>query len=469
MNLTKDFTDSLLIITGISLAIALLHIGIIYFNTIDYSTSYTIFYYISSLAFWGMVAQITKDFRAPLIALAIIIIPSIIVEFINVENILLRVFLFNIFPFIAYVTYGFLTFGNTFASYTMGLFGLAIVGIYRYVSMESGFEDIFRELDWLRMEFVIEDDRTSSLYLASFFVMKLGLIMNFILFWYVYSYLKVNNNKFDFSFKRTQLFGNMNPITFSIIFWVFRIFIMSSVVSVGNVAFRFRDNFFVTDIFFITISLIGVYLLFSVYRNFLSSYFVQRKRYTSWFYLLLNIPIINIFAWLILLVSRDEPIDQYRRGVNVEDYSDKSNSRIKNDAFFLQRLFHVENRNAGIKVLIVILVILSLLITLVAQMSMGMANPIIIVGSLLSFIFLMWMFNAENAVYYIFGLYCIIFLVFPFVGLDSRQFQYSSLTLFGVGQLMYILPLFHFDCLQFYDNNENDLDSELDEVLEHLI
>lgn len=121
-------------------------------------------------------------------------------------------------------------------------------------------------------------------------------LISFILFNWLYKFCESEKNVINY-IKKITLEVN-DKFTFSITYWTLRIFLF--VISLGiieHIDLLLRLGFKYNNIILIVAFTVGLIISATIYRNLLVGTFVLSNKYPKTLYFLLNIPIINIFAW----------------------------------------------------------------------------------------------------------------------------------------------------------------------------
>jgi len=273
--------------------------------------------------------------------------------------------------------------------------------------------------------------------------MQLGWMIQIFMVWALYLNLSIRN-KIDFKFFDMYLHNDHKWWRYSIIYWVLRLSLAIS--AFGIVSFIGRnvnDPFQVKTIFWLICFCLGFYVLASIYRNFMTSKFLSREKIPGFLYFLLNIPIVNFFAWIFSL---------FYFGTHVEVQ--------KNDEFMdrLSNKFSLSNRNGGLKILLIVILgatiffqYTNLHFNSFSGMS-GMEGTMIGVMGLINVAVLCWFLYDKNAYFILVVLSCIGFFSLLFLG----QKELISLAKGGaLLSLIYYFGMFYWDKLNLLTEGEN--------------
>lgn len=250
-----------------------------------------------------------------------------------------------------------------------------------------------------------------------------------ILLFFGWLYNEINNDKIAdiFLFKSVTVNHTLNKLQFSIIYWMFRFIFLFGIILSSQI--QFYQPKWLLIIYLITGS-IGFYFMISIYRNFLLSYLLNLGRYPSWLYLALNIPVINFFAWLIVLMKK----------VNLQEI----------DLAKILKEYKIYDKNISIKRFLVIIGFVALIYSLL-QLGFGKLDsferPVIYFVSIGLFI---WYFTEYRLVYYlVFALVLITMVSLVEVNQYGREIITFYTTSFsGMLAILAQYPLYHFDKLK---------------------
>lgn len=317
-----------------------------------------------TVSFWALIGYICKDYKAAIAALMI----SLAIYFGNsiffprdygvIPPRDLQYYLFSISGVLPILTFGMVHFKSSAAlkliAYWAITWGLSVM------ADSSGFERMIEGLTricGLRDPFEIHISTGVSSYrpISIFRIIhhELILIWKLSLFWWVYHIIKTKSSIWD-ALKTCYDSTALDSPGYSAIYWSFRVFLF--VAGLGLMSFianTTRYPFDVLTILRVAMAACALVVIASVYRNFLISHFTQRNKYPNGLFFLLNIPIINLFAWVYSLIYFN---------VLPKEESNASNTQ---DRFAeLQANFINESKNSGWKVVIIVLTLISMLFEL---------------------------------------------------------------------------------------------------------
>jgi len=436
MEITKDFKKALIWLVMCSLLVTILSKFLISFfdNSYEYlNIFFTIRSLILMLFFWLSIIYVTKNVKLGVIGFIILNSLSIYNLFTN-DNYLYKEYLIQVSYYnqlagiLFFSFFGYFIFKNTKGLW-MGLFGLIFTSQFLmqggYVKLWYGVLGYF--LGGIQMEYING-------------ITFVPLI--FILFWAFYSILnKLDFKEFDFSFNSIAL-SKHDRLTSSIIFWVLRIAIVSLIINLSDFFVYFSIEHSLILILKM-LSLVSIlYFVSLIYRNFLVSFFVNLNIAPGWLYFSLNIPFVNFFVWLWLIVKSYSK-NQISNHIEHNNLS-PSDQQIK---------FSKSSKNQPIITLIISFHILAFAKNLLSlNGSVDYDNALIfILSSGLNFSLLLLFITNKNAMYYIIG-YQII-LLFLSVLIDNNVLH-SFLNPSSIISYIILFPLFHFQHLALKNSNE---------------
>lgn len=288
-------------------------------------------------------------------------------------------------------------------------------------------------------------------------------ILGFIIFWYVYNEIKFDR-KIDFSMRTSSFFTKIDKTTFSIIFWSLRIPIaflsygllafVSTLHSNNNSVSGINYGFYMDTAFNISFCILAIYVVGSIFRNFLCNYFALKNEYPSWLFILLNVPVVNVFTWLYLMFTAK----QFRRGIDEEIEGVASSTSLTDG---LKIKFNKDEKNSQLKIVVMVFLVISMvgkfLIRDVGISSFSLLGVLLYV--FIGIVFALLYMNYRNAFYVFFIIQVLIILLITGLSthlkLDEEEFsQFYSFS--GIINLVLYYALFHFDQLKFISPLEED-------------
>lgn len=470
MILTKNFTKALNKIFLISIGLAGISILMSAVGMSGFSISETnsstriVLVQMRSLlpigTFWFFVAFLTKENKGALIAFLLKFISwgYITFQFLSHGFSSELYYLPNLLSTIlAYVAFGLIYFKKANGLYLLLVFVLARgIGIasssYAYYDILSG---LLRAVG-LRdiMEFRISTGENSYRPINLFvpFVRQMYLPLSLIIFWFVFCTIRQFKQlkQFDISFRTVQLFSKLSNLSFSVIFWTFRLPLFISVFGIIS----YMDRVFIGDLNFdMAFSLVcfcfAIFVLGSLYRNFLSAYFISKGLTPGWRYFFLNVPVINLFVWISLLLRPAKPEDSFSASLS-EKVGTETDQKILM-AKDLQKKFVRDNRNNGIKLFIFLFIVLRSILKISGMDSRligsDQGDPVLFsLLTLLSLGLTIWYFSHKKALYVLFAIQSLLLLV---IGVFQFESMLQLTTTSAMINMMIYYALFHFDKLNF--------------------
>jgi hypothetical protein len=286
------------------------------------------------------------------------------------------------------------------------------------------------------------------------------LAFRILLFWRVIHYLKIFD-KSGVKLLDKKLFNHKikDRIYFSILFWVFRIGLASLMFGgIERLEIFYRSDLEITItllIRLITITfgiVLGIFIISSLYRNLMLSFFISRGHYPSWFFYVLNIPLLNLIAWIIFLIKDKQAVDI--EGATILDETSEAQN-IKTETAPIESLkekFTLEGKNNGIKTLIYAACAFSLVFPMFAMAKYDnyeMLVPLVI-SFLVNLAFLLLYLNNPKGIYFILGINLLAILTYSLFEVKTL-IEYVSF--YSLGTMIVCYPLFHFN--QFTMVNED--------------
>ncbi|UKN00980.1 hypothetical protein K6119_14690 [Paracrocinitomix mangrovi] len=372
-------------------------------------------------------------------------------------------FSMEVYSLMEIITYV-LTFGS-FGYLKLGQKGLwlalfALVFSGTFISSQS--YEYVSKLDDLLGEIGLNNRNMFSDRTMFFYVLAIFNATKYILMFYVFivlmDYLK--NSKLQ-SLHFTSLILNnerLDKLSFSLIFWAFRIYIMSAL---------FQDQPYYTYQFDIHQSILielhrilsialTYYIVIAVYRNLLLKEFVLEGKQTGWNFIGLNFPVVNLVAWIIKITKTEQKVepkdteilDENIQGFDANDYQSKLASGIKE--------FYKSSKNQGVKITMVILVILTLIYPLFIAMEYGNSTAIAIILLIYAIYFalLAYLFADHRAA-------LVLSIVITFIGIlvfyfAPRELSERGILTIIINMVLY-LSVFHFDKFKFFIEKDGEL------------
>ena len=242
---------------------------------------------------------------------------------------------------------------------------LRVVGLDNFYSVEIPIgEGSYRVVPWF-----------------TFLYSQFMTVVKIVAFWWVYRLIQSDKSLWN-NLDTCSVSTTSSKISFSLFYWSFRMVLIAGSIGLASaIARSFESDFNV--IFFIKVgmSIFSLIVIGSIYRNFLSSEFVKNDRYPNGLYLLLNIPLLNVFGWLSCLSK----------------FSFKENEHIISKEKITQtKESFLKTKNAGWKFLFILLVIVSGFVQFLNNNS-GESLAWILGGSILSLILVIWFVSEKGS------------------------------------------------------------------------
>ncbi len=205
-------------------------------------------------------------------------------------------------PAIAFMAFGLIHFKNI-----KGL--LLVVAYFIQIRIEHSYcLDFYQDTDSLLGFFGIPDIFTirtsdSGYAVTNAFFMLIYTItkpLRLIVFFGAFQLLK-KKVRFDLTLRNVTLSPAMNKMTSSLIYWTLALALLTSFYGLSYfIKEGVKESLTETIVQLMSFSL-GIYVIGSYFRNFLSGQMALKGYYPGWLYLLLNIPVIHFFSWIVFL------------------------------------------------------------------------------------------------------------------------------------------------------------------------
>lgn len=425
-----------LVLTGLYLILMFLILGYITDDTksLYYLIPIRLLNSIPYLALWFLFGNYIKDKRAALAAMGTFIVVSLFSAiFFNgqttitfLEDFTTRTLLFSL-PFLA--------FGLTHHKSWKGLLYLIPFVVFHGIEAQSiGFlfykiEPYLRRIDLddiLSLSIPLHDSpgRSLSIYPLERVITYSLSILKLLLLTYFYK-AEQNPSFKDFTFKNISL-PRLDKVTFSIVFWLSRFVILSlyfGLVRMSELIFESSKTSFIVP-FYILSFFVGVFVLVSLYRNYLTAYFVSQEIAPSWRFFFLNVPILNFFVWIHLMIRKTPNLD-----ISIPETLKK-----------LQKNFSYE-KNANLKISLFLFIVV---VTVVKVLNMNGADDakfiVIINGVVSSLVLLAYAYSPKIYIPLI-TLTFVTIVVATFLEIPEIYF----LATVSLVNIVFWFAIFHFD------------------------
>ena len=350
---------------------------------------------------------------------------------------------------LAYLAFGLLHFKDKRGLYVV-LTYLVIMGL-SYSSNYYAFYNVINPLfDLVGLENIFEirvstgEHSYRTVNLFALFVNALLMPFYYLVFFFIYDRIK-QEGKFDWTLRTAVLPETMSRATYSMMYWALRIPLFVAAFGVMSFISSFMQRGSTLQLVLVFVCyLIGIYVAASFYRNFLSSFFITRGRYPSWWFWLLNVPILHFFIWLISLT-----FSPYREKTD-PDMSPEEGGLLQR-VEKLKNNFRYFGNNQAIKILIILFMIGSSILQLDrlglridGESSEGAI--MLLVYFLFSLSFMVWYLYDRRAMFFLFVLQALVILVGVFT--EARILMRPAVMAVLVN-LVVFYAMFHFDHLKF--------------------
>lgn len=415
---------------------------------------------ISVTFIWGCIYFLTKEKKGSVFALSLMLLSTLVnyylfyyTDFTKNPDIGGFLILIWTIPFLfGYLAFGIIHFKKTKAI-AFGIIVIILNSISVHYVLFSLIDDFLGGIDIDNIHKISVyselNEQTSRQNILQFIYSELIIISTIIIFWFTFTFVK-NFDKDKFSFFKIAIPTKFDKTTFSILYWTLRLSIISIVFGLANELYFLRSDtaeLYTNGIYvynFIA-QIVGLFILGSLLRNILVQYFVVQNKYPKWLYFWLHIPVINFFAWLVLLSKpsavTNHSFDKIESEMNIEN--------LKED-------FTKSNKNNGIKVLIIVFLALSL-VDQIGKLTSGQSVDdfmIILLSLIISLILMVLYFENKKAIMGIFIYHIIIYTITAFI-FPNHSLNLSFLI--GMVNLLIYYPLFHFDNFTFYKSENKEL------------
>ncbi len=409
---------------------------------------------LSTGVFWMLVGYISKDNKAAIIALIL----SIAIHF-GVD-----VFLPNTSRMVPTMSYQFylrlilsvipiLIFGLVHFKSSLGL---KFIGFWIIIwsltitfdpsNFERMIEGFTRMIGWRKpFEIRISTGENSYRPISIFRILhrELFLIVKLCIFWWIYQLIKTKQSILG-AMQTCYDMAKIDRLSYSAIYWSLRIFLfVGGLGIVSFIANSFRLPFDMVLIIRVMIGTGALVIVAAIYRNFLVSHFAHRSQYLGGLYFLLNIPIVNVLAWLYALITFDIP-------PNAADESSSQQERFTQ----LKSDFVKENKNNGWKIVIIVFTSFTLLYQLnkagfrIDGPSRDGAYMTFLISLVLFCLVLFFLYN-KNAYKPLLTLFCLNVVLIAIY--RNESFLYPAMATSIINMVLFY-GMFYFDELKWDEN-----------------
>lgn len=470
---TPKFAKALKISFAISFLFAILGFLVAYLSFSDDGTHDTAIQLLAQFvqviiygAFWGIAAYLTDRRKEALIAYAIALLPMLytIIDFFlpkSFEDLNGGIDYSYSIAYTISIASSFIYFGWAYFKKTIGIWLGILVFVSRgFFVATKGFDGIsraigglFRESNLLNMRIPTPDNGYIEFSPLESLVEAFYLLILVVTFWFVFNRLK-SYGELELKFQKIDLTYKIDKWSFSILFLILRTFLLFSAFSLPvYLSYGHPSEFYL--IFQQICFCISVYLVASIYRNMLTSYFAQNGIYPSWNYLCLNIPVID---WMALLVALGKKPARISPTVTKKE-PNKALAYVKH----AMRNFQLEEGNVGIKIAFMVLILLSVIISYQGFRHISSSIPSLvpyIVFLILTLGVAFWYMSHAKAISFIFITQSLLIVGLTLV--DREIFIHPFLGI-GLANIIVYFPLFHFEEFEFFNNGRSSKDNLADD------
>lgn len=470
MNFTTDFSKALRGICLISLFMLIPIIGLQYLGIYGFRSDETpsnsrvilnhLLNLIPRIIFWAGVFYVTKDKKASWVGFLIAFLGQLIVAYLlfskGAETKVSSLYYWTnlIFSLVSLLVFGWMHFKKPRGLY-LGLVAVIISGIsygmnnYEYYKIiESLFEMVGID-DIVQMR-IPTGERSYRIVMPFLdFLYQFSHPLLFIIFWFVYSAIK-RDQPFDLSLRTISLHEHTDKNTYALVHWVLRMAVV--VTMIGSLKFMARmmnQEFEIINLIKLINFCFSIFVVAALYRNILLSFYTTKKTYPGLFYVFLNIPYIHFIPWSYLFFMKNRK----KTKVPSEDILDglEPQTPLFANALESQKKFIRSEKNNGLKVLIVIVLIFGAVLQITGFNNSMTGFPVesqmlLVLFSFISLALTIWYMNDSKALYPIFIIQSIAIIA-------TLVFQNEAImgvtAMAGLVNLLIYYPLFHYDKMRF--------------------
>lgn len=189
-----------------------------------------------------------------------------------------------------------------------GLYFLIIPLCFSGIEMALRSDFLMQIVQSMGIDSSIKTNTTSSSYVKYDFLNPLFRMLLLPLSYLIISYFLVaarNSKRAFFTLTDISIIPPITRLQYSVIYWVSRsIFTVVSLGVFQLISSMYRARYLsgsfseIFSIYALVVHVLGLYVCVSIYRNFILAYFIEKERHLKWEYILLNVPVVNFFAWL---------------------------------------------------------------------------------------------------------------------------------------------------------------------------
>lgn len=408
---------------------------------------------ILAAAFWGAIGYLTNDYKAAITAFGVSIAFRFgIAELLPSGNVYgvpkgFQYYLFLFSGILPYLAFGAVHFRSKLALQIMVAWAITWgLSVTHYGDMFERLISGFTRVVGIRepFEFRVPTDTNGYRPINVFRIVhnQFILLIQVSIFWWVYQVTRAKKPIWD-ALHICSTSGSTDRLSFSAIYWSFRLILfVSGMGLMGYIADTFRLPFEILTLLRVIIGALALLVVASIYRNFLVSHFAKKNEYPGGLFVLLNVPIINIFAWLYMLISYD---------IVREDASSEFQ---QDDITALKEKFVKSGRNGGWKIMLIVITIFTGLFQFISA-GFRLDKPIrdgafiLLISLVITFCLLLWYLYDKNSYIPIFVL-IVLSLVVTAIARDGSFIQPTMAV--GIINLALFYGMFYFDELKWDDN-----------------
>lgn len=393
------------------------------------------------VAFWWAVAAISGDKKSAQVGAAIILCHWVWHGFQLLIGVIYFDYWLGYFVLIvAYGAFGLLHFKKSFGL-IMLLAAFLTKGImlgFNSWSYNDWFKDIYN-LAGVANPFVIEiswgDGRYTSVEVLTILWDQRYMLLSFFIFWFTYR-LACHPNRIDLSMRTCEVMEKQDKLTFSIIYFTLG---MTLTIAVFELGYLLKNGdsamSMIQGVWQLLWCLLALYVIASLYRNYLTQWMVKEGSYPGWLYFLLNVPLVGIFTWLFILLRTKKQFETVGATTDVSS---------------LQGKFEIEG-NRSILLTILALIVLNFVIERIGfstwlSSASGGDTWLLLIMITVAIVTFLWYSASEKAAFFILAFSAFILTVQLIRG---QNWLDPMLVVAGIVNLVVYYPLFHFHKLKF--------------------
>jgi len=409
------------------------------------------------LSFWLLIGYLCKNYKAAIIAMIVtmalnfgldLLFPKEYTSTTTTKGI--KYYLIAISGILPYLAFGFIYFKSPKALkliiYWAIIWGLSVTLDTRgFERMVEGLTRIFGWRDIFEIHIPTSETGYRPISILRLLTTELFLIVRLAVFWWVIQFIQSKKSFWNYLHTFYDSAAN-DRFSFSILYWSFRIILF--VAGFGLISFMamsFRFPFDLMRILRILMATFALIVTAAIYRNMLVSHFAQNNKYPAGTFFLLNVPVINCFAWLYMIIN-----------FNAKPKDQEQTSQIKNNLPELKSSFIENSRNGGWKIIIILMTLFSMLYQL-NRAGLRIDGPsrdgayTLLMTSLVALILVLWFLYNKHAYIPLIVISCIGIIIT--VLLRNEAFLYPTLAS-SLINIMIFYGLFYFDELKWETSDE---------------